>query len=225
MDEDPIHVFPLERHPLQVFVGGVRGIAGLVPGDPFPASLFEDGPRLPGGKFVEGRGDFEPPQELDLPSQRGLSEVTKVSDIRMGGIRCAVDLLGVQLLVEGEFLFEGQDRERSTVEVGQGELVLGGGGGNDLQVVLAPGGKEDGHAPRKSPGKLGSVPHALELLAGLKATERAVGTDPDLLGVVDVVHDRMQERELVDVPNSSFQLMPGEHSIDQPSTVRLCHHV
>ena len=118
----------LDRDLHQVLVAAVHGISGLEGGDIRPAPLEEHGPRL-GGADIEVRvfgGIFAFAQHHDAPGEVDLALRQYLLDARMLRIGGAIDVLGLEFLVDRILLANLHDGEDlAGLRVDQRDLLFG----------------------------------------------------------------------------------------------------
>ena len=164
----------LHRDLHQVLVAAVHGIAGLEGGDIRPAPLEKHGPRL-GRADIEVRifgGIFALAQHPDRPGQIDLALRQHLRDARMLRIGGAIDVLGLEFLVDRIFLANLHDGEDfAGLRVDERDLFFG----MDAVGKVFADRKRDRDRPEEAAGQLHVHARTAPVVMPHEAIERRIG--------------------------------------------------
>lgn len=172
----------------------------------------------PGATWGGGAG-------VDLPGERDVAAGEEVGDVRVGRVGRAERRLSDLSRVEVDEFLKVQDPAQAVVAVDQGDIFPGPKPFGGRPVNWPAEREQDREAPRKPVRKAARVDDARQGRGVHEPLERGVGTDRDLLEVVELVDRGLDLRKSRKLGLSTAPFGVGEPPLYEAATVRLGDHV
>ena len=172
MDENAVHHLNRDLH--QVFVAAMHGIAGLEGGDIRPTSLEKHGPRLGGAdiEFGISGGIFAFAQHRDAAGQINIALLQNLRHARMFRIGRAIDVLGLEFLVDRIFIANLHNSEYfAGIRVDERDFLFS----MDAVGEVFADGERDGDRPEETARQLHVQTRTAPVIVPHKAVKRRVG--------------------------------------------------